>query len=65
MSILSAALLIFVLVVVAPAWAAIAPGLYDGVTGQTVTLEQALQTVRPGHVVVVSEQHDVARHHEN
>ncbi len=65
MSLLSTTLLIFMLVVVAPAEAAVAPGLYDGLTGQTVTLEQALQTVRPGHVVVVSEQHDVAGHHEN
>jgi uncharacterized iron-regulated protein len=47
-----------------PAWAT-ASGLYDGATGQALSLERALAAVRPGHVVVVSEQHDLSDHHVN
>ena len=65
MSIASTASLVLMLLVVAPAWAAIPPGIYDGSTGQAVSLEEALRAVRPGHVVIVSEQHDLPRHHAN
>lgn len=46
------------------AWGA-APALYDGRSGRPVTLDQALQAVRPGHIVIVAEEHDVRRHHDN
>ncbi len=49
----------------APAQAAVRPGLYDGSTGRAVSLEQALGDVRPGNIVIVSEQHDVEQHHVN
>src|SRR5574341_249027 len=49
----------------APAQAAGRPGLYDGSTGRAVSLEQALGDVRPGAIVIVSEQHDVEQHHVN
>lgn len=49
----------------APAQAAVRPGLYDGSTGRAVSLEQALGEVRPGSIVIVSEQHDVEQHHVN
>ncbi len=53
------------LVVTPPALAARAPGLYDGHTGQAVSLERALAGVRPGYVIVVGEQHNLAGHHVN
>lgn len=56
------ALLLFVQ---APASAAVRSGLYDGSTGRAVSLEQALREVRPGSIVIVSEQHDVEQHHVN
>ncbi len=65
MSIISAALLIPLLSIAAPASAAIGPGVYDGSTSQGLSLEQALRGVHPGQVVIVSEQHDLPRHHEN
>lgn len=51
--------------VLTPAWAAVPPGLYDGSTGQALALDQVVQGVRPGQIVVVSEEHDLPRHHEN
>jgi uncharacterized iron-regulated protein len=57
--------LVSVLLAAPAALAARAPGLYDGITGQAVSLERALAGVRPGHVVVVGEQHDLAGHHVN
>lgn len=49
----------------APVRAAVRSGLYDGTSGQAVSLEHALQTVRPGQIVIVSEEHDVEQHHVN
>lgn len=48
-----------------PGHAAGRSGLYHGTTGQATTLERALAAVGPGHVVIVSEQHDLAAHHVN
>lgn len=55
-----------VVAAVAPllAWGAEA-ALYDGRSGGPVTLEEALQRVRPGQVVIVTEEHDIRRHHDN
>lgn len=53
------------LVAAAPTAAAAGPGLYNGHTGRAESLEQTLAGVRPGHVVIVSEQHDLASHHDN
>lgn len=47
------------------AWAAIGPGIYDGSANRPVDLRQALRDVRAGGIVIVTEQHDLPRHHEN
>jgi hypothetical protein len=57
MSITSSVLLISLLLFMMPAWADTATGIYDGSTNAAVRLEQALQAVHPGEVVIVSEQH--------
>ncbi len=62
-SALVAAWVISLGVLPSPTWAARRPGLYDGTTGRAVSLEGALAAVRPGHVVIVSEEHDVEAHH--
>lgn len=61
----AASLMVAVLFAPTATFAARAPGLYDGLTGQAVSLERALAGVRPGHVVVVGEQHNLAGHHVN
>ena len=63
MSIASAVFL--VLLFMTPAWADIAAGIYGGTGTAAVRLEEALEGVHPGEVVIVSEQHDRRRHHEN
>jgi uncharacterized iron-regulated protein len=45
--------------------AAVGPGIYDGTTGQAVSLERAVAGVRPGQVVIISEEHDLPGHHQN
>ena len=63
MSIASAVFLL--LLFMTPAWADIAAGIYDGTANAAVRLEEALEGVHSGEVVIVSEQHDRWRHHEN
>jgi uncharacterized iron-regulated protein len=59
----AAACVICAAVFAAPLWAASRSGLYDGATGQAVSLERALAAVGPGYIVIVSEQHNVEVHH--
>lgn len=60
-----AGLLAVWLLAATPVWATPGSGLYDGSTGQALSLDRALSMVRPGQVVVVSEQHDLSVHHVN
>jgi len=62
---LLAACVMSLVLLVAPAQVGAKSGLYDGTTGRAVSLEQALQAVHPGHIVIVSEEHDVEQHHVN
>jgi uncharacterized iron-regulated protein len=62
---LAVAFLLLSQVLATPAWAAVPPGLYDGATGRALLLERALAAVRPGDVVIVSEEHNLVGHHEN
>ncbi len=65
MSIAFTALLVSLSLIIALAPATVGPGIFDGSTGQAVSLERALEGVRPGQVVIISEEHDLLRHHEN
>src|SRR3990172_11581791 len=47
------------------AWARIGPGIYDGSANRAVDLRQALRDVHAGGIVIVTEQHDLPRRHEN
>jgi len=47
------------------AWARTGPGIYDGSANRAVDLRQALRDVHAGGIVIVTEQHDLPRHHEN
>jgi len=43
----------------------IVPGLYDGRTGQDISLQDALRNVGAGSVLVIGEEHDDRGHHDN
>ncbi len=65
MSIALATFLVSLFLIMAPAPTTMGLGIYDGSTGQAVNLEQALEGVRSGQVVIISEEHNLPRHHEN
>jgi len=64
-ALLVAACTILLMFTVPSARAAGRSGLYDGSTGRAVSLEHALEQVRGGWIVIVSEEHDVEHHHVN
>lgn len=64
MNLPAAALALGLFLAQTPSSGAAAEGLYHWRTGP-VTLEAALLGIGPGHVLIVTEEHDVARHHEN
>ena len=64
MNVPAAALAVGLLVAQTPSSGATPEGLYHWRTGP-VTLDAALLGIGPGHVLIVTEDHVVARHHEN